>query len=145
MEQVYYPPMRKTLTFLRGAAAVVAGLFVGAELLIAGRHLAFGDGLGVSPTGLGTGTQLVVAATWALAGGAGTWLAIRLSRRPGPGLVTCAWMFTTVWLSPTVRPSELSMRLVCALAVALAGFAAAFRERHRVQFSARVGAPAPSH
>lgn len=142
---MYYPPVRKILTFLRGAAAVVAGLFVAGFVLMAGRQLAFGDGLAVSPSDLGTGAQLVVAITWAVASGAATWLAIQLSRRPGPGLVTCAWIFTTAWLSPGVRPSELSMRLVCAIAVALAGFAAAFLQRHRMQFSARIGAPAASH
>jgi len=143
--RVYYPPMRKILAFLRGAVSVVAGLIVAGFVLMAGRALAFGDGLGVSPSGLGTSTQLIVAATWAVAGGAATWLAIQLSRRPGPGLVTCAWIFTTVWLSPAVRPHEVSMRLVCALAVALTGFAVAFVQRHRMHFPTRLGAPAPSH
>ena len=128
--------MRKVLRFLLAAVAVIAGLFVASLVLIAGRYLAFGDGAGVSPRDLTGGAQMIVLLTWAAAGAAGTWLAVLITRRNGPGLVTCAWLFTTVWLSPGVQPAELSMRLACAAGVALAGFAAMLQQQ-RYRFPPR--------
>lgn len=121
--------MSKVLAFLRAAIAVVMGLVAAGLVLMAGRTLAFGDGAGVSPRDLPSGSQLIVLLTWTAAGAAGTCLAGLIARRHGPGLVTCAWIFTTVWLSSGVRPAELSMQLACAMAVALAGFAAVFLQQ----------------
>jgi hypothetical protein len=125
--------MYKVLALLRAAIAVVVGLLAAGLVLMAGRTLAFADGAGASPRDLPAGAQLIVLLTWTAAGAAGTWLAALIARRHGPGLVTCAWIFTTVWLSPGVRPAELYMQLACAAAVALAGFASIFlQERYRL-------------
>ena len=127
--------MHRLIALMKGTVAVLAGLFGSAFLLMAGRELAFGDGTAPSPANLSATAQLVVLATWAVAGAVATWLAIRLSRHPMPGLVVSAWLFQMVWLSPGVRPAELWMRAACAIAVALAGFAVAVQQRSHISLT----------
>ena len=114
--------MRSALAFLRSVAAFLIGVFTAMAVIAFGRQLAFGHGFAVSPVDLHATAQLIVVVAWFVGAAGGTWLAIRLARGSAAGLVVCAWLFQMVWLSPGVRPAELEMRLVCAVAVALAGF-----------------------
>lgn len=131
----------KILRFLRGVAAVVAGMFAAGWILIGGRYLAFGDGLAQSPEDAGPGSQLIVALTWTAAGAVASWTAAWILRGRVASLITSAWLFQTACLSPGVRPAEMSMRVVCALGAGVAGFATMALQQHRA--SMRDSSPAP--
>lgn len=100
-------------------------------ILVGGRQLAFGDGLAGSPDGPATSAQVIVVLTWAAAAGVASWLSAAISRSTLPPLVASAWLFQMAWLSPGVMPREIGMRLLCSIAVALAGFSALVAHRYR--------------
>ena len=134
--------MDKAGRIMRGAAGVVAGLFASFGLLVGGRQLAFGDGLAASPVDLSTIAQLLVVLTWTTAAAVASWMAASISRGRLPSLVVSAWLFQMVWLSPGVRPAEISIRAICSLGVALAGFAALVVHQSRHQSRPDVAAHA---
>ncbi len=121
----------KAVRFLRGVAGVVAGMFAAGWILIAGRSLAFGDGLAPSPQDPPLASQLIVVVTWTAAGAVASWIAASILRGRVASLITSAWLFQTACLSPGVRPEELGMRLICALGAGIAGFVALALQQHR--------------
>jgi hypothetical protein len=134
--------MEKARRVLRGVAGVVAGLLASGFILMGGRQLAFGDGLAPSPVDLAAGAQAVVVITWATAAAAASWIASAISRGRLPSLIISAWLFQMIWLSPGVRPAEISIRAICSVVVALAGFAALVVHQSRHQSRPDVAAHA---
>lgn len=137
--------MRKSLRILLGVVAVVAALMSATFILAGGRQLAFGDGFAPSPDGLTPGAQAIVVLTWAAAGALASWLAAVISRGRLPSLIAAAIVFQAAWLSPGVRPREILIRLLCSVAVALAGFAALVAHRYRVEHRLTKVSPKPAH
>ena len=124
---------------------MAAGLFASFFILAGGRQLAFGDGFGRSPDGLATSAQVVVVLTWAAAAAVASWVSAAISRGTLPPLVASAWLFQMAWLSPGVMPREIGIRLLCSIAVALAGFAALVAHRYRVESRITRVSPKPAH
>jgi len=116
--------MEKAGRVVRGFAGVVVGLLASTWVLAGGRQLAFGDGFAPSPLDLSVVAQLIIVLTWTAAAVVASWVAALISRGRLPSLIASAWLFQMVWISPGVRPAEISMRAICCSAVALAGFAA---------------------
>lgn len=137
--------MTRLLRFLRGFVAVFLGLLAGTFVLVGGRQLAFGDGFAPSPHDVSASGQAMVVLTWAVAAGLASWVAALISRGRLPSLIASAWMFQMVWLSPGVRPAEVSIRLACAIAVALAGFTALVLHRYRIETQTVRSLPKPAH
>lgn len=114
--------MHSLVGFMRGAVGFAVGMVAGMFVLAIGRQLAFGDGLGPTPTDVSLMAQIGVAATWFLGAGVAVWVALRVSRRHLVGMLATAWLFQMAWLSPGVRPVVFEMRAVASLLAAIGGF-----------------------
>jgi hypothetical protein len=113
--------MRRVWRSLRTAGGVVIGLFTGGTVLLAARAV----GEGVSTAGADSAlSRLIIVVGWFAGAALGCWAASRVAKSHTPAVIVCAWLFSIVWLSPTVRPASLSLRLVCAVAVGIGGFGA---------------------
>lgn len=129
--------MSTLLGFARGTIGFIVGMLAGMTVLALGRQLVFGAGLGPSPQNLAFAAQIGVAVAWFAGAAVATWVALGLSKRRLSGLVTTAWLFQMVWLSPEVRPVEFEMRMIVAASVAIAGLGVYLVWRTRQEQSGR--------
>src|SRR5687767_13994718 len=111
--------MRGVLRSLRTAAGVVIGLFASGAVLLAARAVGEAFRPAAADSIL---SELIVVFGWFAGAALGCWAASRFAKSQTPAVIVCAWLFSTVWLSPTVRPASLGLRLVCAIAVGIGGF-----------------------
>lgn len=111
--------MRRVLRALRPAAGVVLGLFTGGAVLLAMR--AVGESIATAADSIVT--TLILTLGWFGGAAAGCRVASRVAKSHTPAVIVGAWLFSTVWLSPAVRPAGLGLRILCAIAVGIGGFA----------------------
>ncbi len=114
--------MRRVLRALRTAAGFVIGLFMGGAVILLATRTVVGDGVATAPVDSTFTANFIIVLGWFVGTALGCWVTYRVAKSHTSATIVCAWLFTTVWLSPGVRPALLVVRLGCAIAVGIAGF-----------------------